>query len=116
MMQKELIFYSRTAGCPFVTLALRVLNDYDVPYREIFIDRDEEARERVLTWTGFLSVPTLVVAEQDSDLPYETPAPLPSGASPRGINRGSMITEPNIEQLTTWLQEHAFIQAEDVTG
>jgi len=109
-MTRELIMYSRTTGCPFITLAKRVLNDYAVSYREIFIDRDNTARQRVLIWTGFLSVPTLVVAEQGSDLPYETPAPLPSGNSPRGINRGTMITEPNMDQLVSWLTQHGFIE------
>lgn len=113
-METELIMYSRSTGCPFVTLAKRVLDDYKIPYREILIDRDEIARERVRAWTGFLAVPTLVVAVCGDVLPYMQPLPLPSGASPRGINRGAMITEPNIAQLTDWLREHGFISAEDV--
>jgi glutaredoxin len=108
--------YSRTTGCPFITLAKRVLNDYQVPYREIFIDRDMDARQRVLKWTGFLSVPTLVVADAGQSLPYEDPVFLEPGASPRGLNRGTMITEPNIDQLTTWLAEHDFIENERVSG
>jgi hypothetical protein len=63
----------------------------------------------VLTWTGFLSVPTLIVADAGSLLPYEEPSPLPPGASPRGINRGAMITEPGIDDLTRWLQQHGLI-------
>jgi glutaredoxin len=114
-MQRELVMYSRTAGCPFVTLAKRVLEDYAVPYREIMIDRDFQARERVLAWTGFLSVPTLVIAEPGQVLPYEEPEPLQPGTSPRGINRGAMITEPSIAQLEDWLQQHTFIQ-QDVAG
>jgi glutaredoxin len=109
-MTKELIMYSRTIGCPFITLAKRVLDDYAVPYREIFIDRDNQARQRVLNWTGFLSVPTLVAANAGSDLPYEEPPPLPAGTSPRGINRGAMITEPNIEQLLEWLTQHELVE------
>ena len=108
-MNKELIMYHRTYGCPFVTLAKQVLRDYNVAYREIFIDQDMSARERVVNWTGFQSVPTLVVANPGEMLPYEEPAFLERGLSPRGINRGSMITEPNIEQLTAWLKQHGFI-------
>lgn len=108
-MEKELVMYSRTTGCPFVGLAKRVLSDHKLPYREIFIDRNEEARERVLQWTGFLSVPTLIVARTGEDLPYDLPDDLPIGASPRGIDRGPMITEPGMEQLTTWLHKHGFI-------
>lgn len=108
-MKRELVMYSRTTSCPFVTLAKRVLNDYALDYREAFIDRDSEARARVLEWTGFLSVPTIIVAEAGGMLPYEQPAPLPAGASPRGIDRGAMITEPNIDELTRWLQRHGFL-------
>ncbi len=109
-MSKALIMYSRTTGCPFITLAKRVLDDYAISYREIYIDRDSTARQHVLAWTGFLSVPTLVAAEFNSDLPYEEPLPLAPGSSPRGINRGSMITEPNIDQLLSWLRQHEFLE------
>jgi hypothetical protein len=80
-----------------------------VSYREIHIDRDSAARQRVLDWTGFLSVPTLVVANLGEMLPYETPAPLETGRSPRGIDRGTMITEPASDELAQWLQRHGFI-------
>ncbi|NDJ63044.1 MAG: glutaredoxin family protein [Chloroflexi bacterium] len=108
-MPPELVMYSRTTGCPFVTLAKRVLTDYAVDYREIYIDRDPAARQRVLDWTGYLSVPTLVIAEPGGDLPVAAPAPLPEDSSPRGIDRGTMITEPGMEALKQWLHKHAFI-------
>ena len=63
MADKELIMYGRSMGCPFITIAKRVFTRYSVEYREIFIDKDEEARRRVLEWTGFLSVPTLLIAQ-----------------------------------------------------
>jgi len=105
----ELVMYSRSSSCPFVSLAKRVLDDYHVPYREIYIDREPAARQRVLDWTGFLSVPTLVVARSGEDLPYEPQTPLPTGSSPRGIDRGTMITEPNADDFARWLQHHGFI-------
>ena len=108
-MSKELVMYARSSSCPFVTLAKRVLDDYQVSYREIHIDRDSTARQRVLDWTGFLSVPTLVVAQTGEDLPYEPQAPLEKGRSPRGIDRGSMLTEPSASDLTQGLQLHGFI-------
>jgi glutaredoxin len=108
-MKHELVMYTRTSACPFVTLAKRVLADHGVPYREIFTDRDDEARQRVLAWTGFLSVPTLVVAEVGAVLPYEEPAPLARGVSPRGIDRGTMITEPSLAELTRWLVHNGFV-------
>jgi glutaredoxin len=108
-MSKKLIMYSRRMGCPYISLAKRVLADYALAYDEIYIDQDDEARRLVLHWTGFLSVPTLVVSQNGGNLPYEEPEPLTPGSSPRGINRGAMITEPSIDQLTVWLEQHGFI-------
>jgi len=114
-MPNELVMYSRTAGCPFVTIARRVLDAHAVPYREVLIDQDADARQRVLDWTGFLSVPTLVIAAPGDLLPVEEPAPLPAGASPRGIDRGAMITEPSIEELRRWLRKHNLIAENGVS-
>lgn len=110
---RRLVMYSRTSGCPYITVAKRVLDDYHVPYEEIFIDRDEAARTRVIAWTGFLSVPTLVVARPGEVLPISPPLPLPRGASPRGIDRGSMITEASSSELLAWLSRHGFTQQAD---
>lgn len=109
MSDKILIMYSRTRPCPFVTTAKRVLDDLEVPYHEIKIDEDESAFQRVIHWTGFASVPTLIVAEPGQLTPIEIPTPLERGASPRGINRGFMITEPSDAQLRAWLKQHKFI-------
>jgi glutaredoxin len=108
-MTQTLVMYTRTYGCPYVTLAKRVLQQESVPYQEVFIDKDTQARERVLHWTGFLSVPTLVVSENGSGLPAEEPSPLAHGTSPRGIDRGAMITEPSSDELLDWLRKHHFI-------
>ena len=59
---KELVVYSRSTFCPYVQKARRVFGKYDVTYREIMIDQDPEALERVLGWTGYKSVPTIIVA------------------------------------------------------
>lgn len=109
-MSKELVMYSRTTGCPFVNTAKRVLSEHNIPYREIMIDRDNSARERVLAWTGYLSVPTLVIAEAGEVLPYDDVEHLPKGTSPRGIDRGPMITEPNSTQLTDWLKGQGLLE------
>ncbi len=73
-----------------------------------------EARQRVLDWVGFYSVPTLVIANPGEVLPYEEPEALERGLSPRGIDRGSMLTEPGASQLKQWLTHHAFIAVEGV--
>ncbi len=110
---KELVMYSRSTSCPFVSLAKRVLNERHIAYRELFIDKDKTHEQRVLDWTGFLSVPTLIVAWQGEDIPYEEPTPLTPGTSPRGVNRGAMLTEPGAEQLVNWLRQHGFISSLD---
>lgn len=107
----ELVMYSRTTGCPYISTAKRVLNTHNIPYRELFIDMDSTARERVLEWTGFLSVPTLVVALPGQDLPYEAFDNLAPGASPRGIDRGPMLTEATTGELEAWLKKHRFIES-----
>lgn len=108
-MTNELVMYSRTMGCPYISIAKKALSEYKIPYREIYIDQDDTARQRVLDWTGFLSVPTIIIARKGEDLPATPPDYLELGASPRGINRGSMITEANREELLGWLRQHGFI-------
>lgn len=105
----ELVMYSRTSPCPFISLARRVLEQEGVHYRELYIDQDKSVEKRVLEWTGFLSVPTLVIAKHGDDLPIEPPMPLVKGASPRGIDRGAMITEPGEEQLIQWLRRFGLL-------
>jgi glutaredoxin len=111
MAETELVMYTRTRGCPWVSLARSVLKQENVPYREVFIDQDPDARQRLLDWVGFLSVPTLIVAAPDSDFPIEAPSSLAHGTSPRGIDRGTMITEPNAEQCLAWLRRQGFVEA-----
>lgn len=111
-MSTTIVMYSRSFGCPFITIAKKVFSDHALDYREIMIDKDGEAKARVLEWTGFLSVPTIIVARGGEILPLEEPAPLAEGMSPRGIDRGAMITEASIEQLTAWLVKHGLIEAE----
>lgn len=106
---KELVVYARSTYCPYIAKAKRVFEQYQVPHRDIMIDQSEEATKRVEGWTGFRSVPTIIVARKGEDVPCEDPAPLPAGGSPRGVDRGSMITEPYEEELVAWLKRHGFI-------
>jgi|GEM_PF-534704 len=108
--KRVLIVYSRSTGCSYQTTARRVLDDYGVPYQELFIDQDEAARQRVLAWTGFLSVPTLVIAEPGEVVPCTDFKPLGPGRSPRGVDRGPMLTEASYDQLIAWLRKHGFIE------
>lgn len=106
---KELVVYMRTTYCPYIAKAQKVFEQYHIAHRDIMIDKSEEATKRVEAWTGFRSVPTIIVARRGEDVPYEDPSPLPAGGSPRGVDRGSMITEPYEEELVTWLRRHGFI-------
>lgn len=108
-MKYELVMYSRTTPCPFVQAAKRVLERENIPYREILIDQDPVAEQRVIAWTGFKSVPTIIVARPGEDVPYEDPAPLTTD-SPRNVDRGSMITEPGEITFENWLRKHGFIE------
>lgn len=89
--------------------ARRVLQELKVPYREIDIEADEEAAAKVRRWTGFYSVPTIVVAEGQGLDPALPLSSLTEGASPRGVDRGGMITEPTADQLVSFLRRHGFL-------
>jgi glutaredoxin len=108
--QKELVVYTRTTYCPYQARASRVFEQHDLHPREILIDMDQSAMDRVINWTGFKSVPTIIAAPPGGDMPFEEPAPLARGASPRGVDRGSMITEATEDELTVWLRKHGFIE------
>ena len=57
----------------------------------------------MIGWTSHESVPTLVIAPDDGVEPIEEPAPLPS-RSPRGVDRGTLLTEPNPGQVEAFLE------------
>jgi hypothetical protein len=73
-------------------------------------------KSRLLQWTGFLSVPTLYVADANLNEPDVLPQPLAQGVSPRGIDRGSMLTEPSADQLLAWLVRHGFVAEADTSA
>lgn len=110
----HLIMYSRSKPCPFVTIAHQVLDKYQIPYLEIFIDQDPAANQQVVEWTGFQSVPTLVLAHEGELTPVEPPSYLAPEASPRGIDRGYMITEPNAYELEQWLIKHDLLAQKEL--
>ena len=112
MTDKQLIFYSRTVPCPDCDRAKRFLDESGVPYTEIMIDVDPEATARVERWTGFRAVPTLVVAGPGELQPAVEPRPLEPGRSPRGLDRGPLITEPDMVSLKRWLARHGFLSAQ----
>jgi hypothetical protein len=52
-----------------------------------------------------VSVPTLVIAPDDGLDPIEEPKSL-RGRSPRTVDRGVMLTEPNPGQITPFLERN----------
>jgi glutaredoxin len=109
MSDKALIMYSRTIPCPDCERARQLLEAHAVPFREVMIDQDPAAQSFVEALTGYRSVPTLVVARPDASEPLGEPRPLERGRSPRGIDRGPVITEPDMVGLRRWLEKHGFI-------
>lgn len=113
----RLVVYVRSAFCPDVFRWQRWLQSHELDFVEFDIDSDPVAYERVRSWTGHESVPTLVIAPDDGVEPIEEPSPLP-GRSPRGVDRGTMLTEPNPGQIEAFLKRngipfHAADEADD---
>jgi glutaredoxin len=92
------------------------LQSWGVPAEFVNIEKDAAAARRVIAWTGFRSVPTLLIAEEGSLEPCEAPAALAPGASPHGVDRGSMLTEPTRAQLRSWLIAHSLLKPEAAGG
>ena len=109
MTDKALIMYSRTIPCPDCSRARELLDELAIPYQEVMIDQDPTARQMVVGLTGHQSVPTLVVARPGEAAPFPDPQPLIPGRSPRGVDRGTVISEPDMVSLRRWLTGHGFV-------
>jgi glutaredoxin len=114
-MAKRLIVYV-SPWCFNCNDTREALKQWGVTAEFVDIKRDAGAAQRVRMWTGFESVPTLLMAEEGSLEPDESPAPLAPGASPRGVDRGGMITEPNRAQLRAWLVRQGLLASESATA
>jgi hypothetical protein len=109
MCAREIVIYAVHGPREEVASVHYILDQYRLPYRDVWIDRDPAALGRVLLWTGNRSVPTLVAADHGQVDPYQPPLPIKSWTCPRGVDRGSMISEPSRSELLTWLQHQGFI-------
>ncbi len=108
-MARQIVLYVRSEGCGHVRRTRRDLTEWNIPFREVNIDDNEAVAHRLEEWTGFRPVPTVVVANEGSDLPHEEPAGLTPGQSPRNVDRGSIISEPNTANLAVFLEHNGFI-------
>ncbi|MBM7843525.1 glutaredoxin domain-containing protein [Herpetosiphon giganteus] len=108
-MSKHVVVYGRTSFCPDLARSQRFLEANQVAYTQINIDQDDAAGALVEGWVGYRSVPTIVVAEAGSNLPFEEPAPLPAGREARSFDRGTVITEPSDEALSGFLKRNGLL-------
>ena len=107
-MTKELLFYM-TTWCPSCHAAQDALDEWGVTVRGVNIGRDREAAGRVRALTGFESVPTFVIVDGAGVDPMAPPTPLPAGRGPRGVDRGTVLTEPTNAELKAWLIKNGFL-------
>jgi glutaredoxin len=109
MPEKSLILYARTYPCPDVERARKLLRENAISYREVMIDENDAAQAYIESLVGYRSVPTLVVTQPGGSEPIEAPRALEKGRSPRGVDRGTVITEPDLISLRNWLRKHGFV-------
>jgi len=107
-MTRQVVVYM-SPWCSSSSDTQRALKEWEVPATFINIREDRDAAARVRGWVGFESVPTVIIAEEGSVEPFEAPADLAAGKSPRGVDRGSMITEATRVQLRSWLVKHGIL-------
>jgi mycoredoxin len=108
-MSKEVVVYM-SPWCSSSADTQRALAEWGVPAKFVNIKEDRAAASRLREMVGFESVPTVVLAETGCVEPCEPPAPLPRGSSPRGVDRGSLITEATRIQLRGWLIKQGFLK------
>ena len=103
----RLVVYGSSIPCPDMARFQWWLQRHEVAAIEfIDIHREEWAYDRVIGWVGHASVPTLVIAPDDSLDPIEPPTPFGAGQRVRGFDRGTMLTEPNPGQIEEFLERH----------
>ena len=107
-MSRQVVVYM-SPWCSSSADTQRALSEWGVPATFINIKEDRAAATRLREMVGFESVPTVVLAEAGEVGPCEPPAALSKGASPRGVDRGSMITEASRVQLRSWLVKQGIL-------
>lgn len=103
----RLVVYGSSIPCPDMARFVWWLQQHEVPGL-VMVDIHQErwAHDRVVGWTGHASVPTLVVAEDDGVDPISEPVSVPSGQRVRAFDRGTMLTEPNPQQIADFLRRN----------
>ena len=112
----RLVVYGRSSFCPDMMRWDHWLKRNPVDHVAFDIDTDRDALAKVVAWTGHQSVPTLVIAADDGVDPIEVPSDLPEGRGPRGVDRGTMLTEPNPGQVEVFLERHGIPYGGEIDG
>ena len=60
---KEVVIYS-SKNCTFCVKAKRLLNKMGMPYKEILVDEDIEAREKMIALSNRRTVPQIFIDEK----------------------------------------------------
>jgi glutaredoxin len=107
-MSREVVVYM-SPWCSSSADTQRALAEWGVPAKFVNIKEDRAAATRLREMVGFESVPTVICAEAGSVEPCEPPVALAKGGSPRGLDRGSVITEASRVQLRSWLVKQGFL-------
>lgn len=101
----DLVVYGRATFCPDLIDTKRWLHAWNVPYRLVNQDLDEEIAWRLDAWLGSRTVPTLVVAERGAIDPIRPPSEANLKAL-RNTDRGTMLHEPEEATLRAFLERH----------
>ena len=104
----RLLMYTRQTTCPDQALARHCLQEFNLTPIEINISQQADAAQTLLELVGSLSVPTLVIAD-DNDQPIGPPLPIAPGRSVRNVDRGSIISEPTRDGLRAFLVKHGLL-------
>lgn len=108
MALPRLLMFTRERTCPDQELTRLCLREFDVEPVEVNISRDRDAARMLMEQVGALAVPTFIVADEYGE-PISPPLPVTAGQSVRGVDRGSIISEPSREGLHAFLVKHNFL-------
>ena len=106
----DLVLYGRETFCTDVINTKKWLHSWNVPYRQVNIDVEDQAALRLDEWLGTRTTPTLVVADQGSIDPFIQPLHAPP-PNLRNADRGSILHEPDEATLRAFLVRNGFLKA-----
>ncbi len=101
----KLVVYGRSTPCPDMFQWARWLQAHPVAHEARDIATDPEARAELRALVGSEAVPTLVIVETQGAMPVEPPEPS-AGRRTRGTDRGTLISEPRVDQIAPFLLRH----------